>query len=176
MSSLPGMPSFADRPHGTRVRYMTGCRCEPCRASNARYESQRALARLRGEGAHLVPAKAARLHIRRLSRQGVGYKSVAEAADVSLRVVHRIRSGERRQIRATTERKILAVDADARADASIVPAKKTLKLIRELLTEGFTMAELARRLGYKKPVLQIGDRVQARTAARIERLHRRLTT
>lgn len=42
-----------------------------------------------------------------------------------------------------------------------------------LLEGGFTKAELARRLGFEAPALQVGEpRILARTAAKVDRLFR----
>lgn len=168
--------AFSDRPHGTRLRYLSGCRCVPCRAANSSYESERLAARKRGEWAGIIAADRARAHLLELSRAGIGRTPVAEASGVSRTIIQEIRSGRRRRIRASTERRILAVDSQARADHSYVPAKKTWQLIRELLDEGFTAADLARRLGYSHPALQFRKtRVLAITAVRVEQLHGRLT-
>jgi hypothetical protein len=87
--------------------------------------------------------------------------------------IRRIRSGDRKHIRKSTQDKILAVTADAISDASVVPAASTWSQIEELLDEGFTKAELARRLGYATPALQLRkDRILARTAARVDRFYR----
>lgn len=120
----------------------------------------------------LVDAAAARKHLRKLSRRKVGYKQVADSACVSITVVARILSGEKTQIRASTARKILEVDDGAIADHATVPAAATWKLLERLLKEGFTKAELARRLGYSRAALQIGrKRVLARTAQKVERFY-----
>jgi len=154
---------------------MGGCRCIPCRAANSRYETGRLAARKRGEWNGVVTAAPARAHVLKLGRQGIGYKSVAAAASVALSVVAKIRSGERRQVRAATARRVLAVTAAARADASTVPAGPTWWLIRRLLEEGYTKGRLARELGAQRPALQLGRRrVLAITAVRVERLYRRL--
>lgn len=174
---MPSIESFTDRPHGTRVRYMSGCKCMLCRAANSRYETERLAASKRGEHGHIIDAGRACSHIRKLSHQGVGYKSVAATSGVGDSIVFGIRTGKRQRIRATTERRILAVDADARADHSLVDARKTWQLINRLLAEGFTQTELARRLGSKAkvPALQMKfDRVTAKNAAKVERLYRRL--
>lgn len=170
---IPTPAQLVGRPHGTRHRYMSGCRCTPCRAANSRYECERAAARRRGEGAQLVPADRARAHILKLGRLGVGYKSVAAAASVAVSVCAKIRSGERRQIRATTERRIVAVDAGARADSSLVPARATWRRIEALRAEGFSKREIARRLGLRGNGIQFGrGRILARTEARVERFYR----
>ena len=82
----------------------------------------------------------------------------------------------KRQIRARTERKILAVSRAQASDRSCVPAARTWKLIGELLDEGYTKSRLARRLGYVVPALQFNrERVTVRNATRVQRLHRALT-
>lgn len=145
--------------------------------ANSNYETTRARARKTGDWNGYVDAALARMHLQKLSRAGVGYKSAAAAADVSKTVVWQIFSGLKLRCRARTVRKLLAVNTDCRADASLVSAKRTWQLIGLLLEEGFTKCELARRLGYKNRALQLRkDYVLARSAARIERLYRRLTT
>lgn len=170
---MPLPESFRDRPHGTRLRYISGCRCLPCRAANSRYECERAAARRRGEWNGIVPADRARRHLRKLSRAGIGRRAVADASDISATIIHEIGIGRRRRIRAGTERQILRVDTSARADHSTVPAGRTWQRIRRLLEEGFSKAELARRLGYKTPALQLNRRqVLAKNAMRVERFYR----
>lgn len=172
---LPSRARLAERPHGTRLRYLGGCRCVPCRAANSRYQTERSALRRAGEWNGIVDAAPAAANIFLLSRQGVGYKSVADAAGVSRSIVAKIRSGERKHIRAATARRILAVTADARADASTVPAGPTWRRVRLLLEEGYTKARLARELGAQTPALQLGRRrVLAITAVRVERLYRKL--
>ncbi len=170
---MPAAEAFGDRPHGTRLRYISGCHCVPCRAANSRYECARAAARRAGDWRGIVPADAARAHLKQLSRMGVGYKSVAAASDVAPSILFAIRSGAKTRIRASTERRILAVDGAAIADHALVPAGPTWKRIRELLDEGFSKAELARRLGYQTPALQLRrGQVLAASAAKVERFYR----
>lgn len=167
----------AQRPHGERMRYMAGCRCDACRAANSRYESERSRARQSGDWNGIVPAAAARAHILRLRRCNVGRRAIAAATDIGETIVHEIATGKRRRIRARTERRILAVSSVARFDRSLVSAGRTWQLVRELLHEEYTEAFLAQRLGFATARLQFGrERVTARTAYRVERLHRELTT
>ena len=166
----------ADRPHGDRLRYMAGCKCMLCRAANSRYETERMAARKAGDWNGLVPARKAKTHLKKLSRAGVGYKTVSAACGVAASILFKIRSGKKKTIRLRTETRILGVSPDARADASIVPAARTWKLIDWMIEEGFTKSEIARRLGRKTPALQIGkDFVLARTATAIERLYAQMT-
>lgn len=124
----------------------------------------------------LVDAKRALRHLRQLSRAGVGYVSVAEASDVCKTVLAEILAGKPR-IRASTERKILAVDRDAIADHGLVDAKRTRELFAKLRARGFTLRHLAELLEYSSPATsaQVAgrDRVTAATERRIERIWRR---
>ena len=172
---LDAIGSAISRPHGTRMKYKAGCRCLLCGAANARYEAERALARSAGDWNGLVPADLARRHVLKLSRQGVGRRSLAAASDVAQSVISQIRSGTKRKIRRSTELRILSVSAEATSDGALIRARTTWRQINVLLAEGFTKAELARRLGYRSPSLQIGkEKIRARTAARIDRIFRTL--
>lgn len=122
----------------------------------------------------LVSADAVRAHLKTLSGQGVGYKSVAIAADVHNSTLSDILFAGKQQLRAQTARRILAIDRDARADHALVPAGPTWRRLRQLLAEGFTKTELARRLGSrsKTPALQFKRRfILAKSAARVERFY-----
>lgn len=167
----------ADRPHGDRLKYHAGCRCLPCRAANSQYEAMRAAARKAGDWNGLVPAKSARAHIRKLGKQGVGYKSVAEASGVATSMIFAILSSRKRRIRARTERRILAVTKEAIADRALVSSANTWRLIGRMLDEGYTKSAIARMLGStaKTPALQIGKfTCTARTASKVERLWRQM--
>jgi hypothetical protein len=167
----------AERPHGTRLRYLAGCKCFECRRSNSDYERERAKARAAGDWNGFVSAGKARFHLMSLSRRGVGKRAVAAASDVALSVLTEIRTGRKQRIRARTERKILAVTPALASDRALVKPGRTAKLIERLVDEGYTKAELARRLGYSTPALQFRpDRMTARNVARVEALYARLTT
>jgi hypothetical protein len=166
----------ADRPHGMRLRYLAGCRCKLCRRANANYERNRAAARQAGDWNGLVDAAPARAHLMSLSRAGVGKRAVAAAADVAITVLTDVRTGAKTRIRARTSRKILAVTPAMASDQALVKAGRSHRLIAALVEEGYSKAELARRLGYARPALQFKRaRMTARNVARVEALHRRLT-
>lgn len=225
-------------PHGTRTRYVAGCRCPVCRAANVRdYHARLARARelaedypagppvplerawttpsgevrsrtyrgcpgvlgepcvgpsiLRKDAAGrvcvpcalrllsaelaaedpLVDSGPAREHLIELSTLAVGRRAVATASDVAESVLIEIRAGRRASIRASTARRILDVDAGARADAATVPAGPTLLRIRKLLALGFRKGEIALALGASRGALQLrGPRVLLRTEHRVRRL------
>ncbi|HVB99020.1 MAG TPA: hypothetical protein VNJ12_06765 [Candidatus Dormibacteraeota bacterium] len=165
------------KPHGTRVKYLGGCRCLPCRAANAGYECRRVRARRSGDWNGLIPAGRARQHLLALSRAGVGRRTVADIAGVPQSLLHRIRTGRRRRIRARTARRILLVSRTAMNDARLVPAGRAWRMIDRLVEEGFTRAEIARRLGYRSRALQLNRaRITARSLVRVERFYRRMMT
>lgn len=174
-SDLPHAEHFQQMPCGTRAKYVAGgCRCMLCRAAASRYETERAARRKAGEWNGLVDAAPARQHLLRLSRQGVGYKSAAAAADVGKTTVFRVLNGTKTRLRAMSAKRILAVDREAVADHALIPAGPTWRLVHELLEEGFTKTELARRLGSrsKTPSLQLRrDVITAANASKVERLY-----
>lgn len=175
---LNGLRSAAelavDKPHGTRIKYLGGCRCMPCRAAASRYESELRAKRKRGEGNGLIDTSAVLAHLKCLSSQGVGYKAACEAAGVGKSSVQKAMTGQRTQMRAANARALLAVTPDmAIRDGANVSAKPTWRHIRWLMNEGMTKTEIARRLGYKSRALQINRRVvKALTAMKVEKLVR----
>lgn len=112
----------------------------------------------------------------KLRRRGVGKIAVAETTDIAKTVLQQIISGARTQIRARTERKILAVTSSMLSDHATVPAASTWARIQSLLEEGYTRAQVRTALGIKGKAIQFGKRrVLAVTAAKVERVHRKLT-
>jgi hypothetical protein len=154
MSGIELIP--ADRyAHGTRSRYVKGCRCDECRKANTDYANARTKAVDDFNG--LVDAAPAREHLLALSKAGVGKRAVQAACDVALSVIEKVRTGKRAQLRARTARRILAVDAAAIADHALVLAWGTRADLRELLRLGLTKTEIAARLGSEAavPALQL---------------------
>jgi hypothetical protein len=122
-----------------------------------------------------VSAADARAHIQRLSRQGVGYKVVAEEARVAVSIVSGIRMGTRQNCRANTARAILAVDPKTviRGDWSLVDGGATWKLIDELVGDGYSKRQLATWLhGRRTLALQIRpDKITYRTATKVQDMY-----
>lgn len=125
----------------------------------------------------MVSAAVARRHILALRRQGVGVRSICEAGDVSRTVMVGIVARKVRQIRKSTERKILAVDAGARPGGTIVDAKKGNAIIAKLRRRGLTLTKIGELLGYKSGApVQLGKRptMLLETLERLRRLVRQL--
>ncbi len=156
---------------GTRLQYLAGCHCYFCRTANSAYERERLAARKRGEWNGLVDASAAREHLLKLRKKGVGRRAVRLATDLNLSVIIKIYQGTRTKIRASTEKKILAVTPASRLDGAHVSAKQTWRRLDQLLDEGFTKTRLARELGFKSPKIAIGkNKCTVEMAGRVERL------
>jgi hypothetical protein len=163
------------RPHGDRLRYIAGCRCQECRRANTAYETARAKARKAGDWNGIVPAARARAHLNALSAAGVGRRQVTDASGIAETTLQLIAAGRRTNLRARTERSILAVTTQALADHALVDAGPMWRLLDDLLASGYAKAELARALGYETGAIQF-KRTQCtvRNAYDVERLHARL--
>lgn len=177
--SARGLKPVADyaqqRQHGDRLRYIAGCRCDLCRKANSAYERSRQQARRLGDWNGIVPAGKARTHMLALQALGVGRRTIADVTDIAETILSEIRAGTRKNIRARTERLILAVTADMAADGALLPAAPTWALVKALVRSGFTKLSLARRLGQKGQGLQLGKEfVTVRNAERVKKLHREL--
>lgn len=172
----PAAELAAGKPCGTRVRYYAGCRCADCRAANSAYERERIEARKRGEHNGLVSADRARAHLLKLSKRGVGRKTAADAAKVAPSIVSKIVDGQRTQIRAQTERRILAVTEATAADGSRRSARATWRMLDELIAAGYSKARLGSEiLGRPVCSLQISRRsVEVKTEARVRAVYERL--
>lgn len=174
MSGIDLYRPAAGFPHGSRARYVgERCRCDDCRRANREYAAARARARAEGDTGELVDAGPARAHLEALAAQGVGRRAVAAACDVALSVLLDVRRGRKLRVRASTARRILAVDAGAISDGGRVPAGATRTALRELLRAGLTKTEIARRLGSaaKVPSLQLVARhVTAKNALKVQKL------
>lgn len=166
----------ATKPHGDRLRYMSGCKCVPCRAANSNYETMRAAARRRGEWNGFVKADSVRQHLNKLSLNGIGRSTVADLTGISPSTIDLIRTGRQKNLRAMNHNAILAIELeDVLHDAQLINARPTWERIRWMLREGFTKTEIARRLGYKSHALQLNKRrITSRNALKVEQLYNRL--
>lgn len=178
----------------TRVRYgvkyrVRGKKCpgtggRPCVRGGAWLKNKRRVCTVCIERATvwngLVPAARARAHLKALSAQGIGYKAVQAACDVAASCLTAILDGSLPNIRARTERRILAVDEGARADGSLVPAAPSYRKLDELYELGFQLRHISKELGYAgyATILAQSKRgrrkfLTARNAADIEKFYRR---
>lgn len=173
---LPNMRPLSElasrRPHGDRLRYLAGCRCDACRKANSSREREYAQLRKAGEGNPIVPADAARAHILALAAAGVGIASVAEATGISRAILCGIKDGSRPNLRRTNEQKILSVPLDYLADGALVDARPIWQLIRKTMRDGgFTQRRIGQAIhGPHAHSLQIGKKqVTVRNANRVRK-------
>lgn len=169
------MPPAERYEHGTRARYVAGCRCDSCRRANTDYAKKREKAKKKGDFNGNVPADHALNYIEMLADQGVGFKTIAKKAGVPHSTIAKIKSGERLIIRRSTETKIFSVTADAIAPSTNISVADTWKKINHLVELGFTKSELAYRLGRKTPNLQIQkNQITNKKAQEIDALYNQL--
>lgn len=239
MAKPTDLPTAEKLKHGTRARYVTGCRCPKCTKANTdsyhervKREKEAALDReilppvprrrtwkgpngetrtsihyngcpgingkpcvtestirkdstggicggCRGKLVWngLVNAKKTRVHLRKLSQNGVGRRAVQAASDVSGSVLSEIISGEKQQVRASTEKAILGVDLSCASDGANVIADSVWKMIEWMTSTGLTKGEIARRLGSKAkvPALQLGRyKISVKKAAQVTKLYNKM--
>jgi len=165
--------------HGTRARYVRGCRCDSCRAANTAYYHTMMKKRIWHGGNPLVDAGPARTHLLKLSKLGIGRRWVHAQCGVADSTLQKISGGTQTQCRKETSEAILAVPTKREPlDGDRIDAAPTWRLLRDLLKRGWSKAELARRLGStaRHPALQIKkDQVNASTARKVRDLHAELT-
>lgn len=175
--------------HGTRSRYGTGCRCEPCCAANL--ASQRAYARSRAERAFgaapepMIDADLVRAHLAALAERGVGTVRAAALAGVRRRWISTLHHGTPHRgwppparVRAHLAARVLAVPLDATpAPGAAIDGSGTRRRLQALVAIGWTQARLGEHLGLSASnvdTLIEQHRVRARTAAAVRDLYRQL--
>ncbi|GAA0969977.1 hypothetical protein GCM10009555_018090 [Acrocarpospora macrocephala] len=191
---------MSTRAHGTRNRYVHGpdehdqpgpCRCTPCRAANAEAQAQyHRVTAQRAWGAAppaYVDAAPARAHLKMLAKHGIGWKRAAALSGVANGAVSRLLYGLGEQppsarIRPETEAKILAVQPslDVLSAKTPVDATGTRRRVQALVALGWSLSELARRIGWiptNMPTLAhpATTTVQAATARLVRDLYNQLS-
>ncbi|NUO96778.1 MAG: hypothetical protein HOW59_02485 [Nonomuraea sp.] len=158
-ASGPEAPCQHDgkHPHGDRSRYtIDGCRCRPCRDANVAYNRQ--LSRQHLYGRHpLVDANPAREHVRQLQAAGMGWKRIAEPADLDYAAITKLIYGARGRrpsvkIRPTLADKILAVQLDL-APAAVVGSTGSARRIQALCYVGWSIPRIAEAAGVDRQAL-----------------------
>lgn len=174
-----------EKPHGSIVRaYKRGCpgpdgKGCPHNAYLRKDSTGGVCARCREKLSEawngLVPADEVLAHLRKLRKEwGIGFKTAADAAGVAQSVCGEIWAGRKKQLRAQTARKLLAVDGGAATEGTRIPSRETWKKIRYLLRNGWTHPEINEALGYARAYgIQIGKpRCTALNAWKVDKLYR----
>ena len=146
----------AQHRHGTHACYTQDrCRCLPCAAANTAYEANRRRQEAYGRWAPYVDADTARRHVQGLVAQGMGLKRISVVSGVPQSALSKLLYGQRRaggtrapstRIRPQTETKLLGTQVDLAAGAR-VPAVGTVRRLQALVVVGYSINNLARRVG-----------------------------
>jgi len=162
-----------NKPHGNRVKYTAGCRCDLCRKANARYSSKRNHAAKFGDWNGLVDAAPARKYLVEISKAGVGRRAVSATTDIPQSTLSKISSGHRLHIRKRNFDKIMSVTVDSASDSALISSRATWMQVDELLEEGFSVLKLSQVLGLSRQTLTTRrSHILACTAARVDRFYR----
>ena len=161
---------LASGPHGTRGRYVLGCRCDDCRRANTAYARSRTKRKIFHGADPLVPVEQVESHIAALRAQGIGIPTIADAAKVPRNTLWGILGGKRQFILSSSAARILTCDMSIAADNTRIPAGPTWRILDQLLDDGYTKKQLAQWLGKKEALQLRRGYVTVRNARAVERL------
>lgn len=154
--------------HGTRARYVAGCRCPECGHANRvyldDYKAGRAI-----EGRRTVPAYAVVTHIAALRASGVELTAIARLTGFS---VHHLRSVARGGYSRVTRRlhdAVLSIQPGDYSENSLVPAAVAAEVYDAIKAAGVETQAIAKAFGYTTPHVNIYQRkyVTKRTYRRL---------
>lgn len=137
--------------HGTRPRYMRGCRCTDCFNANGRYcKAYRTRAhRTNGQPKRLNPAPVVtRIHY--WENRGYSHSQIAAAAGLARRVIDAHAKQQLKTINPDSAHKILAVRLDNSAIPDYLPvdATGTIRRLRALSIGGHRLKDIAAEAGH----------------------------
>jgi hypothetical protein len=154
--------------HGTHRGYRGGCRCRACATAQTHYVQA---LRRRPEQLDATPA---REYLQQLAAHGIGTKQAALLSGVPRSTLWRIRHGRTTRLAPTRLAAILGIRS-VPALGALTKAWPTRRLLRWFRLEGFSDAEVARRLGYRSLQLRFASAYcTVRNAARVRALHRKV--
>ena len=168
-----GYVQEAARAHGDRLRYKAGCRCDRCCEANTQYAKERQQARSTGQWNGIVSAEPARAHLCALAKHGLSRSEICEVTHLSHESFNEISTGGQANIRASTERQILAISKEA-PDQSYVDAKASCALIDLMIESGFTKQRIATEFGGSIAEIGRHEKITVSNARRIREIHERL--
>lgn len=137
--------------HGTRSAYTNhSCRCDACRTANSTSQAKTRLKKFYGTYDKYVDAKEVRNQLLVLLGSGLSLAQIARATGISRQGLGRILAGHTTRALRTSAEKIRAVPADplvAGGPDLKVPAVGAVRRLQALGAIGYTMVDLAGRLG-----------------------------
>ncbi len=137
--------------HGTRTAYYDGCRCEICRAAEARYQRERRRGIRRS-----VRTQEARIHIGYLLSQGMTKNAIAAAADLSPSTINRILTGQWKRLGVEANSRLLGVAATDTPKGCLVHRSRVAPVISAIRDAGLTKRAIGNVMGHQART-QIGD-------------------
>lgn len=158
--------------HGTRARYLRGCRCTACGTGHKEYLRGRSRAIAYGRHHPFTSPEPARQHLANLAAAGVTWQQAAARSGVTKGTIGRIRAGTGTKIRVATETAILAVPVPLRQPT----ITGTHRRIQALMRNGWSLPRLATRLGvgFHSARRYLARGVQPATARKIAALYEQL--
>lgn len=178
---------MTERPHGTRAKYVREkCHCDPCKAANRAAENDRYRQQAYGRWQPYVDARPVRAHVLHLMESGLGWKRAAELAGVSRGVVEKLLYGSpargdepTKGIRPQNAEKLLAVQPlpGLVSSSVLVDATGTRRRVQALVAAGWSVAQLAQRLGRERTnfwVTVSKARVELGTEREVQKLYDQL--
>jgi lambda repressor-like predicted transcriptional regulator len=186
----PGGTWVEGHPHGSAARYtLDHCRCSPCRSASADYARRRKAQLATGRWNGLVDADPVRRHVLALRAAGLSTAQLVEEAGVSRSCLDDILPGRAgrapaRRILHSSARAVLAIPVDHRAimlrtdPRSAVPAVGTQRRLQALVALGWSMAQLAARVGVEanslRRLINTNPKVLATTARTVATLYQEM--
>ncbi len=174
----------AHHEHGTRNAYVLDrCRCRACRDANSARQRQVDKLKAYGQFDPFVDAEPVRRHVRELMAAGMGWQRAARLAKVSSGAMTKLLYGKTnddgirrpptRRVRRETAERILAVRADLEllGAKAVVDATGARRRLRALVAHGWSMRQLALRLGMTESnfgrVIRSDDAMHAATVRKV---------
>lgn len=152
----PCLHKLAQHVHGNYDTYtLDRCRCLPCAAAAAEYETNRVRQHAYGRWNGLIDAEPSRQHVRSLMAQGMGLKRIVAVSGVPQAQLWKLLYGKKRpdgtrtpsrRVKPSTEQRLLAVKVDL-ADGAKVPSLGCTRRIQALIALGWSQSKIAGRLG-----------------------------
>jgi hypothetical protein len=155
--------------HGTKMRYLAGCRCWRCRRGNAEYERKLNEARKLYGPNDLVSSARVLAHLLYLKTFGIGHKTIAKHARVAKTGLAEIIWSSKQHIRRRSEARILAIQPTLEILPRNVniPVAKTMERIKQLIAWGYPKSLISQEgLGNEAGALQVNHSKSQNTTVR----------
>lgn len=149
--------------HGTRSRYVSGCRCDECRRANREYERRRTMMKVAvecGAPSPMVDAEPVRRRIDDLLAGGYSRREICRITGLSRSALHSITTAHHRSgkpvkmVRRETKDAIFAIRGRRSLSGhQVVSARWMAGQVERYLSLGMSVAGLSRVTGIDRQVL-----------------------